>query len=330
MGVTVTAEAGGGYDFSHWTGDCADQDASCALTMSGRRSTQAHFAAEPPELDEPPMFDRESVSYWTTVDRRVGQTLPGASGGNGALTYSLRGNLPPGHSFNAVPRSVSGAATAVGTYVSTLTVDDSDDNHAASDQDTLTVTITVRPKPEWTLTVTKSGCCGTVSQSPSGPYYQDANPPVAVTLTATPNDGYQVASRGGDCSGSGTTCTVGMTRNRSVSVTFEARPTWDLDVSTSGCCGNVSRNRQPPYYQGDDTEVTLTATASPDTPSGPSYSFDGWSDCDSTSGATCTVTMNGNKTVTATFSNSCDGDTGIGCRQEEEDEGDGGEQQPPP
>ena len=121
-----------------------------------------------------------------------------------------------------------------------------------------------------------------------------------------------------------------MTRNRSVSVTFEARPTWDLDVSTSGCCGNVSRNRQPPYYQGDDTEVTLTATASPDTPSGPSYSFDGWSDCDSTSGATCTVTMNGNKTVTATFSNSCDGDTGIGCRQEEEDEGDGGEQQPPP
>ena len=327
-GVTVTAEAGDDYDFSHWTGDCADQGASCALTMSGPRSTQAHFAAEPPEPDTAPMFDRESVPYWTTVGRSVRQTLPGARGGNGALTYSLSGNLPPGHEFEE-PRTVRGAATAVGRYVSILTVNDSDDNHAASDQDTLTVTITVRPKPEWTLTVTKSGCCGTVSQSPSGPYYQDANPPVAVTLTATPNDGYQVASWGGDCSGSAT-CTVGMTRNRSVSVTFEARPTWDLDVSTSGCCGNVSRNRQPPYYQGDDTEVTLTATASPDTPSGPSYSFDGWSDCDSTSGATCTVTMNGNKTVTATFSNSCDGDTGIGCRQEEEDEGDGGEQQPPP
>ena len=172
--VTVTAEAGGGYDFSHWTGDCADEGASCALTMSGPRSTQAHFAAEPPviEPDTAPMFGRESVSYSTTVDRHVRQTLPGASGGNGALTYSLSGNLPPGHSFNAAPRSVSGAATAAGTYVSTLTVDDSDDNHAASDQDTLTVTITVRPKPEWTLTVTKSGCCGTVSQSPSGPYYQ--------------------------------------------------------------------------------------------------------------------------------------------------------------
>ena len=38
--------------------------------------------------------------------------------------------------------------TAVGRYVSILTVNDSDDNHAASDQDTLTVTITVRPKPE--------------------------------------------------------------------------------------------------------------------------------------------------------------------------------------
>ena len=77
-----------------------------------------------------------------------------------------------------------------------------------------------------TVTVTDTGCCGSVSVSPSGPYYQDANPPVTVTLTAMPNDGYQVASWGGDCSGSGsgTTCTVTMSADRSAHVTFEAIP----------------------------------------------------------------------------------------------------------
>ena len=212
-----------------------------------------------------------------------------------------------------------------GTYVSTLTVDDSDDNHAASDQDTLTVTITVRPKPEWTLTVTKSGCCGTVSQSPSGPYYQDANPPVAVTLTATPNDGYQVASRGGDCSGSGTTCTLTMDADRTASVSFD-RKTYSLTVTVTdtGCCGTVSQSPSPPYYQGDGTSVTLTAT-----PSAIVAYFTGWGgDCSGRS-STCTLTMDDDKSVTATFSNSCDGNTGIGCRRSEDD-GDGGEQQPPP
>ena len=44
------------------------------------------------------------------------------------------------------------------------------------------------------------------------------------------------------------------------------------------------------------------------------------------------MSMSGPKSVTASFSNSCDGETGIGCRQEEEEEGDGsgGEQQPAP
>ena len=130
--------------------------------------------------------------------------------------------------------------------------------------------------------------------------------------------------------GGGSTYTIGTPSSATVTVTDnDEPPTYTLTVTESGCCGSVSQSPSEPYYQGDDTEVTLTATASPDTPSGPSYSFDGWSDCDSTSGATCTVTMDGNKTVTATFSNSCDGLTGIGCRRQD-DAGYGGEQQPPP
>ncbi len=38
--------------------------------------------------------------------------------------------------------------------------------------------------------------------------------------------------------------------------------------------------------------------------------------------------MDDDETVTATFGNSCDGNTGIGCREDEEDED--SEETPPP
>ena len=332
-GVTVTAEAGDDYDFSHWTGDCADQGASCALTMSGPRSTQAHFAAEPPEPDTAPMFDRESVPYWTTVGRSVRQTLPGASGGNGALTYSLSGNLPPGHEFEE-PRTVRGAATAVGRYESILTVDDSDDNHAASDQDTLTVIITVWPRAEWTLTVTESGCCGTVSQSPSGPYYQDANPPVTVTLTATPNDGYQVDSWSGDCSGTGLTCQLTMDADKTASVTFEAVPTYTVSASLEeqdecggwDCGGSVSVSPSGPYTP--NTEITVTASLDDLT------FLDEWemtvgSVTTTHNGETLTFDITGNTTVTGYIRSVCEVMIEVCPLSREEDDG-GGEQPPPP
>ncbi len=333
-GVTVTAEAGDDYDFSHWTGDCADQGACCALTMSGPRSTQAHFAAEPPEPDTAPMFDRESVPYWTTVGRSVRQTLPGASGGNGALTYSLSGNLPPGHEFEE-PRTVRGAATAVGRYESILTVDDSDDNHAASDQDTLTVIITVWPRAEWTLTVTESGCCGTVSQSPSGPYYQDANPPVTVTLTATPNDGYQVDSWSGDCSGTGLTCQLTMDADKTASVTFEAVPTYTVSASLEeqdecggwDCGGSVSVSPSGPYTP--NTEITVTASLDDLT------FLDEWEMTvggvtTTHNGETLTFDITGNTTVTGYIRSVCEVMIEVCTLSREEEGGDGEQQSPPP
>ena len=60
--------------------------------------------------------------------------------------------------------------------------------------------------------------------------------------------------------------------------------------------------------------VTLTAR-----PLNTVFSFASWSGCDSTNGATCTVRMNRDRTVTASFTNDCDGLTEIGCARQEND-----------
>jgi hypothetical protein len=65
----------------------------------------------------------------------------------------------------------------------------------------------------------------------------------------------------------------------------------------------VSSNSNPPIDCGAtcsayvDSGAVVTLTATPATGS----SYTSWSGCDSVSGATCTVTMNAAKSVTATF-----------------------------
>ncbi len=76
------------------------------------------------------------------VDTAIGAlTLPEASGGNGALTYSLSPSIP-GLSFNATTRRLTGTPTTAGSHSMTYTVTDAD-----GDSDSLTFTITVTEPP---------------------------------------------------------------------------------------------------------------------------------------------------------------------------------------
>ena len=65
-------------------------------------------------------------------------TLPVASGGDGALTYSLSPEVP-GLSFSATTRQLTGTPSAAGTYAISYTATDED-----GDTDTLSFTITVQ------------------------------------------------------------------------------------------------------------------------------------------------------------------------------------------
>ncbi len=76
-----------------------------------------------------PFFDNTSVAdqVWVTGKAITDLILPAATGGNGAVTYSLTPALPAGLSFTAATRTISGTPTAtVAKTAYTLTATDAD------------------------------------------------------------------------------------------------------------------------------------------------------------------------------------------------------------
>jgi hypothetical protein len=132
-----------------------------------------------------------------------------------------------------------------------------------------------------------------------------------VQLTATPSAGSTFAGWSGACSGTGA-CSVTMTSNESVSATFNQQALLDLNLATAGA-GNGTISPSPLgavcgsdcYSYASGTVVQVTATP------GTSSTFAGWSGGCSGTGA-CSVTMNKNQSVTATFNSSGGGGGGGG------------------
>ena len=114
----------------------------------------------------------------------------------------------------------------------------------------------------------------------------------SVTVRATPDAGWRVASWSGDCSGTAATCALTMGANKTASVTFE-RITHALTVTVTGEGGSVTPGTST---QNEGAEVTLTASWNDAT-----HSFTGWGgDCSGTA-STCKLTIDAARTVTATF-----------------------------
>ena len=167
-----------------------------------------------------------------------------------------------------------------------------------------TVEANSTPTPSYALT-TSATENGGVSPLPGTYTYLDGE---SVTVTATPDSGHRVASWGGDCSGTTLSCSLTLDADRTASVTFE-RITYTLTVTATGD-GTVTPDGTTTQYESD--EVTLRASWSDAT-----HSFDGWSgDCSGTA-STCLLTMDANKSVTATFTalpaNRCAAPTDADC-----------------
>lgn len=121
-----------------------------------------------------------------------------------------------------------------------------------------------------------------------------------VTLTAAANAGSTFSSWSGCDSSTGTSCTVTMNAARTVTATFDlVAANYTLTVTPVGtgtitgtgiaCPGDCTETLAA------GTQVTLTAAA------GMNATFGSWMGCDTSAGTTCTVTLNGNRAVTATF-----------------------------
>jgi hypothetical protein len=123
---------------------------------------------------------------------------------------------------------------------------------------------------------------------------------IAVTLKATPAQGWAFANWSGCDQTNGKVCTLTMNNSRGVLAFFV--PAYLLSVSKTGTgtvisgdghinCGTACSS---PYTQG--TQVGLTAIP------GTGYTFSGWSGCNAVNGSFCKVLMPSTAhTVTATF-----------------------------
>lgn len=113
----------------------------------------------------------------------------------------------------------------------------------------------------------------------------------SITLTAKAAKG-TFTGWGGACAGTSTTCTINVNSEAPVTATFKA--TYKLVLKTSGKGSLTSNPNTSNFLEGAVT--TLTATPQP------GATFAGWTGggCSGTV-PTCTVTMNADTTVTATF-----------------------------
>ncbi len=96
--------------------------------------------------DMAPSFGNATIpdQYWVKGDRITPVTLPGATGGNGTLSYALTCSLPRGVTFSSSSKTISGTPSRLLSETTCeWKVTDADDNTAASDADTETFTITV-------------------------------------------------------------------------------------------------------------------------------------------------------------------------------------------
>jgi len=124
----------------------------------------------------------------------------------------------------------------------------------------------------------------------------------SVTAIPQANASYVFTGWSGACSGTAA-CTLTMNAAKSVTANFSQKYSLNVTVSpanggsvtgtVNGAALNCSASCSATVSSGD--VINLTATAS----SG--YTFTAWTGCDSTSGGSCTVTMNSAKSVTANF-----------------------------
>jgi len=140
---------------------------------------------------------------------------------------------------------------------------------------------------QYTLSITISGG-GNVTKNPDQTTYTYGT---NVTLTANANIGWTFASWSGDASGSINPTTVNMTGNKGVTVTF-TQNTYTLTVNTAGQ-GTVNRNNSGPYHYGDVVQLTANASVG--------WTFDHWTGDLIGSANPATLTITGNMSVTAHF-----------------------------
>lgn len=292
-GVVLTPTAENGWTFTGWSGACSGITSpttwpvpgTCVVTMFANQSVTATFTAD-------------SFPLGVTVlgSGSVTSSPPGINCGAACSASFPSGTtvtLTPAAGIGSTFTGWSGACS--GTGVCTVAMTAAKNVTATFAATSFTLTVTASSGGSITSTPPGINCFTSCTASfPTG---------TTVTLTAVPASGFLFSGWSGACSGTGL-CVVTMNADKTVSALFVALPPPPpLPFLGVTVMGNGSVTSSPAGINCGATCIanfvsgaTVILTAIPANGS----AFSGWSGaCSGAAG--CVLTMNDNKTVTATF-----------------------------
>ena len=263
--VTLTATAEPHWNFSGWSGDASGAENPLTVTIRGHTSITATFTA-----DEHSLEIAVDPSGGGTVTRSPDQVIY-----HYGDTVTLTPAANPGWTFSGWSGDASGADNPL---VVTILGDTS--ITAAFTQDEYTLDVAVDPSAG-----------GTVTRSPDQPIYHYGD---TVTLTPSANPGWTFSGWSGDASGADSPLVVTILGDTSITAGFtQDEYTLELAVDPSAG-GTVTRSPDRLSYHYGET-VTLTPSANP------GWTFSGWSGDASGTENPLVVTIQGDTSITAMF-----------------------------
>jgi len=261
--IDITAIAESGWSFSYWSGDLNSSNNPVTITMTSNKTVTAHF----------------TQSY-------VNYTLNTSTVGSGSVSLNpLGGN----YVFNTV---VSMTAEADYGWSFSHWSGDLNSSHnpeiiTMTDNKTVTAHFT-QSFVNYTLNVSIVGS-GLVELNPTGGIYPNNT---VVNITAVADPGWSFSHWSGDLNGINNPVTITINSDKTVTAHF----TQDQYILTVTIIGNgtvIQNPNQITYTYG--TLVELTAVAEP------GWTFSYWNNDLGGSDNPETIGMNGDKYVTATF-----------------------------
>ncbi len=266
--VTLTAAPETGWYFAGWDGDLGGLVNPQSLTMNSDKVVTATFTAEPPPTYT---LDVTVVGSGTVDLDPIGGVYVAGT------VVELTAEPETGWDFAGWSGDLSGAANPA--------------NITMDGDKVVTATFTAEPPPTYTLEVSVVGS-GTVTLDPPGGEYASG---AVVTLTAAPETDWYFAGWSGDLGGLLNPQSLTMNSDKVVTATFTSEPpvTYTLDVTVVGS-GTVALNPLGGVYVSG-TVVALTAVPLA------GWEFVGWSGDLSGAANPASITMDGDKAVTATF-----------------------------
>ncbi|CAN5220832.1 hypothetical protein BH09BAC2_BH09BAC2_10300 [soil metagenome] len=272
--VTVTATPNSGYTFTNWKDSgsavIVSTSSSYQFTMAGNRTLVANFTLIPPA---------QFAVMLSSNPAAGGSTFGQGSYVTGSIVTIIE-SPNPGYTF--VNWTENGAIVSTNSsYQFTIT---SNRTFVANFSAVAALQFSVFTSSNPIIGGTTTG---------SGTYSSGAS----VTVTANPNSGYSFVNwtENGIIVSTSAAYTFMLTGNRTLVANF-AINMYTLTVTSNPLAGGtVTKNPNQPTYSAGQT-VQLTAVPN----SG--YTFTGWSGDASGSVNPLTITMNGNKNITANFS----------------------------